>query len=143
MTPDAVVAAGEAARLLARDADTGRLLATRVSLAVTRATRRRGLLGRDGLDRGEALWIAPSRGVHTCGMRFAIDVVALDREGRVVDCVQTMRPWRIRLPRRGTVGVLELPAGSVALAGTRAGHRVSFEAVRDAARPAEGGRQPV
>ena len=28
------------------------------------------------------LWIVPSRGVHTCGMRFAIDVVALDDRRR-------------------------------------------------------------
>ena len=36
---------------------------------------------------GEALWIVPSRGVHTWGMRFAIDVVALDERGVVIDQV--------------------------------------------------------
>ena len=67
--------------------ETGRLLANRVALAVTRSARRKGLLGKDSLGRGEALWIAPCRGVHTCGMRFAIDVVALDGDGRVIDRV--------------------------------------------------------
>lgn len=113
--------------IVARDADTGRLLADRVALALTRAERRTGLLGRDGLAAGEALWIAPCRGVHTVGMRFAIDVAALDDEGRVIDCVEEMAPWRLRLPRRGTAGVLELAAGTLAAAGTRIGNVVTFE----------------
>jgi uncharacterized membrane protein (UPF0127 family) len=129
MTPLMLTAmAGAAPRVVVRDADTGRVLARRVALAVTRAARRKGLLGRDRMEQGEALWIAPSRGVHTCGMRFAIDVLALDSEGTVVDCVEAMRPWRLRLPRRGTSGVLELPAGTLAATGTRVGHRVRFEA---------------
>jgi uncharacterized membrane protein (UPF0127 family) len=129
MTPLMLTAIADTApRVVVRDAETGRVLARRVALAVTRATRRKGLLGRSSLEQGEALWIAPSRGVHTCGMRFAIDVVALDAEGTVVDCVEAMRPWRLRLPRRGTTGVLELPAGTLAATGTRVGHRVHFEA---------------
>jgi uncharacterized protein len=130
MTPLTLTLMADAApRVVVRDADTGHLLARQLTLAVTRATRRQGLLGRDRMEQGEALWIAPSRGVHTFGMRFAIDVVALDSEGTVVDCVESMPPWRVRLPRRGTKGVLELPAGTVAATGTRVGHRVSFEAV--------------
>ena len=53
-----------------------------------------------------------------CG--FAIDVVALDERGVVIDCVSNLKPWRIRLPRRGTAGVLELPAGTLAASGTDA-----------------------
>jgi uncharacterized membrane protein (UPF0127 family) len=130
VTPKALVthdAGRTASRLVARDDYTGRLLASRVGLAVTRATRRKGLLGRDGLARGEGLWIAPCRGVHTCGMRFAIDVIALDGSGRVIDQVDAMAPWRLRLPRWGTAGVLELPAGTLAAAGTQVGHTISFE----------------
>jgi hypothetical protein len=60
-------------------------------------------------------------------MRFAIDVIALDREGRVIDQVDAMPPWRLRLPRWGVAGVLELPAGTLAAAGTQIGHTISFE----------------
>jgi uncharacterized protein len=130
VTPKALVAYGTGrfdSRLVARDRNTGRLLASRVSLAVTRALRRKGLLGRESLGRGEALWISPCRGVHTCGMRFAIDVIALDGAGRVIDRVDAMPAWRLRLPRRGTAGVLELPAGTLAAAGTELGHTISFE----------------
>jgi uncharacterized membrane protein (UPF0127 family) len=113
--------------LIARNVDTGALVADRVGVAATRAARAVGLLTRSGLDAGEALWIVPSRGVHTWGMRFAIDVVALDEQGVVVDCVTHLKPWRMRLPRAGTAGVLELPAGTLDKSGTAIGHRIAFE----------------
>ena len=114
-------------RLVARNASLNRVLADRVDVAATRATRAVGLLSRSGLEPGEALWIVPSRGVHTWGMRFTIDVLALDEAGTVIDCVSNLRPWRVRLPRRGTAGVLELPAGTLAASGTELGHQVSLE----------------
>ena len=111
--------------LIARNLNTGAIVASNVAVADTRATRAVGLLTRDGLNPGEALWIVPSRGVHTCWMRFTIDVVALDDQGVVVDRVARLKPWRIRLPRRGTAGVLELPAGQLEATGhaDRASHR--------------------
>jgi uncharacterized membrane protein (UPF0127 family) len=113
--------------LRARNASLGTVLADRVGVAATRAARAVGLLSRSGLEPGEALWIVPSRGVHTWGMRFTIDVVALDEAGTVIDCVSNLRPWRVRLPRRGTAGVLELPAGTLAASGTSLGHRILIE----------------
>ena len=112
--------------LIARNLDTGAVVADKVEVASTRATRAVGLLSRSGLDPGEGLWIVPSRGVHTWGMRFTIDVVALDDRGVVIDQVSRLRPWRIRLPRRGTAGVLELPSGTLAASGTALGHRIEF-----------------
>jgi uncharacterized protein len=114
--------------LIARNLDTGAIVASHVAVADTRATRAVGLLTRDGLNPGEALWIVPSRGVHTCWMRFTIDVVALDDKGVVVDRVSRLKPWRIRLPRRGTAGVLELPEGQLEATGTQIGHRIELAA---------------
>jgi uncharacterized protein len=119
---------------------TGAVVADRISVAATRSARAVGLLNRDGLEPGEGLWIVPSRGVHTCWMRFAIDVLALDEDGVVIDRVDRLKPWRVRLPRRGTAGVLELAAGALALSGTELGHRLEFETTTSraprAARPA-------
>ena len=114
-------------RLLARNVNLNSVIADKVDVAATRASRRTGLLKHERLEPGEALWIVPSRGVHTFGMKFTIDVIALDERGVVIDCVPDMKPWRIRLPRRGTAGVLELAAGRVAASGTRIGHRILFE----------------
>ena len=107
--------------LIARNVDTGTVVADRVAVATTHAERAVGLLSRTGLEPGEALWIVPSRGVHTWGMRFAIDIVALDEAGIVIDQVSALKPWRIRLPRRGTAGVLELPSGTLNASGTAIG----------------------
>ncbi len=114
-------------RLVARNASVNKVLADHVGVAATRAARAVGLLSRTGLEPGEALWIVPSRGVHTWGMRFTIDVLALDEAGTVIDCVSKLKPWRVRLPRKGTAGVLELPAGTLAASGTLVGHQVSLE----------------
>ena len=113
--------------MLARNADSGQVLATAVTSARGRVDRAIGLLAHRSLEREAGLWISPSRGVHTWGMRFAIDIVALDGDGTVVDLVPRLQPWRLRLPRPGTAGVLELPAGSLERTGTRLGHTVIFE----------------
>jgi uncharacterized protein len=112
--------------LIATVLDTGAVLASNVVVAATRATRAVGLMSRENLEPGEALWIVPSRGVHTCWMRFPIDVIALDDKGVIIDRVVNLKPWRIRLPRRGTAGVLELNAGTLDAAGAHIGHRIEF-----------------
>jgi uncharacterized membrane protein (UPF0127 family) len=101
---------------------TGAVVAQDVEIADTRATRRRGLLGRDGLAAGSALVITPCFAVHTACMRFAIDVVFVDREGFVVRVVTDLGPWRIAAAW-GAHSVIELPAGTVQ-SGVRAGDRV-------------------
>ena len=118
--------------LIARNIDTGAVVADLVAVADTRATRAVGLLNRSELEPGEGLWIVPSRGVHTLWMRFPIDLVALDERGVVIDRVENLKPWRIRLPRRGTAGVLELPIGTLTQSGTTLGHRIAFEPQGDA-----------
>ena len=114
-------------RLVARNLDTGALVADRVTVATRKVERAIGLLKHSNLSPGEGLLITPCRGVHTCGMRFTIDLVALDAAGVVVDAVKALAPWRIRLPRRGAVSVLELPAGSLARSSTERGHRIELQ----------------
>lgn len=121
------VTTSDGACVSALNTTTNRPLAGRVAVAATRASRAVGLLRHRELPHGEGLWIVPSRGVHTCWMRFAIDVVALDRRGQVIDLVENLKPWRMRLPRAGCIGVLELPVGSIAESGTRLGDSILFE----------------
>jgi uncharacterized protein len=113
---------------IARDTHTGVVVADRVSVATTRAERRVGLLKHDHLEAGEGLLITPCNGVHTCFMRFSIDILALDKDGVVVDAVSTLKPWRMRLPRRGSFSVLELAAGTVLRTQTQIGHRIQIAA---------------
>jgi uncharacterized membrane protein (UPF0127 family) len=91
-------------------------------VASTRAARRRGLLGRDGID--GVLVLAPARSVHTLGMRFALDVAFLDTHGVVVDTCRMVRN-RVGLPRWRARSVVEAEAGAFARWNLRAGDVVS------------------
>jgi uncharacterized membrane protein (UPF0127 family) len=60
-------------------------------------------------------------------MRFPIDVVFLDRAGRVVRAVPDLRPWVLAVAARGAKEVVELRAGTIAESGTQAGDDLVFE----------------
>jgi uncharacterized protein len=62
----------------------------------------------------EGLWLDPCGGIHTWGMRYAIDVLFLDREMRVLRVARNVRPWRMVFAPRGTRSVVELPASTAA-----------------------------
>ncbi len=84
---------------------------------------------------GEGLLIPRTSSVHTHFMRFPIDVVFLDGEGRVAKIVRGLRPWRFA-GARGTRDVLELPAGHSDRLGLREGAvLVSAPAAYPAGRP--------
>lgn len=91
---------------------TDEALADRIELAVTRRDRRKGLLGRDEFETSSALIIAPCFSIHTMFMRFDIDAVFVDDDGRAVKVVQEMAPWRIAV-QPFAHAVIELPAGSL------------------------------
>jgi uncharacterized membrane protein (UPF0127 family) len=93
----------------------------------------RGLLGRRGLPAGEGLLLTPAPGIHTAFMRFPIDALFLDRNLRVLDIVERLRPWRVASERRAR-SVLELPAGECARRGVHVGDRLELRDRRAAAR---------
>lgn len=91
---------------------TDEALADRVEVAVTRKDRRKGLLGRDGIAVSEALVLAPCLAIHTMFMRFDIDAVFVDDDGRAVKVVENLAPWRIAV-QPFAHAVVELPGGSL------------------------------
>jgi uncharacterized protein len=103
-------------------------LATDVTVADTHLSRLRGLIGlsADDFRNGSALWIRPCHGVHTLAMRFAIDVVYLDRAGQVVHVENNLQPWRFSPIRMEAASVLELPCHTVARTGTALGDRIQI-----------------
>jgi uncharacterized membrane protein (UPF0127 family) len=105
----------------------GTVACDRCVVADTTPARMRGLLGRDGLEPGEGMLIRPANSVHMFFMRFAIDVVFLDRELAVRKIVEKLRPWRMA-GCRGARAALELPAGTAGRTGITVGERLSLEA---------------
>ncbi len=97
--------------------DDKRVLAS-TEVADARSARRRGLLGRDGLE--GAIALRPCRWVHTIGMRFAIDIAYVDAAGCVVKTMH-MSPRRIGVPVWRADYVIEAEAGAFARWGLRVG----------------------
>jgi uncharacterized membrane protein (UPF0127 family) len=91
----------------------GTEVATRVTLARSMWSRFMGLMGRADLPEGEGLAITPCSQIHMFFMRFPIDVVYVDREGRVVFIHHSIRPWRVGRWVRGARTAVELPAGTL------------------------------
>lgn len=98
----------------------GEVLAS-LEVADTRQARRRGLLGRDGID--GALLIVPARAVHTFGMRFPIDVAWCDRDLTVLRTA-TLRPHRLTRVSLRAHCVIEAEAGSFERWDLRPGDRL-------------------
>jgi len=101
-------------------------LATAAEVADTSAKRRVGLLKKEELFPGEGLWITPCESVHTFFMKFAIDLVYLDRKKRVRKVRHAVPPWRIS-GCLAAHSVLELPAGAIAASRTQPGDQLVFE----------------
>ncbi|TAN39046.1 MAG: DUF192 domain-containing protein [Verrucomicrobia bacterium] len=71
-----------------------------------------GLLGHARLPSDAGLWLVPCSAVHTCGMRFALDLLFLDHDGRVVRLSRNVPPWRFFVGGGArAVSVIELAAG--------------------------------
>lgn len=99
----------------------GQSLAARVEWAGTSDTRRRGLLGRDHIDRDEGAYIVPTQWIHMFGMQFPIDVAFLDSKGRVLHVCHALQPNRLSPIVWRAEGALELAAGTLESTRTEVG----------------------
>lgn len=102
------------------------ILGNHVSVAETSVRRMIGLLGRERLETGTGLLIVPSQAVHTVAMHFAIDVIFLDRNWRVVSLRRAMPPFRMTGLHWNARCVLELPAGVIAETSTAVGDQLEI-----------------
>lgn len=93
--------------------DTGAVIAHSVGEAHGRVDRALGLMLRRPLAPGEGIWLTPCNGVHTFFMRFAIDVIVLNRDLRTVQVARSVPPWRILIGPRGGHSTVELAAGTL------------------------------
>jgi hypothetical protein len=113
--------------VLVRNETRNSVLAESADIADSSAARRRGLLGRDNLSKGQGLWIVPCEAVHTWGMRFPIDLVYLDRKEKVRKIRRALGPWRLSICLLAH-SALELPAGMADESGTQVGDQLKISA---------------
>jgi uncharacterized membrane protein (UPF0127 family) len=110
-------------KIVVRNQTRNTVLADAAEVADTSEKRRTGLLKHDRLDPGQGLWIVPCESVHSFFMKFAIDLVYLDRNKKVRKVRHRMAPWRVSACLSAH-SILELPAGAVAASGTQAGDQL-------------------
>lgn len=103
-------------------------LARRLRVADSVLGRLVGLLGKRRLEPDSGLWIFPSRGIHTLGMLFAIDVVFLDRDLKVVALRERVPPFSMTGLYLNAESVLELPAQTISRSGTQMGDQLAISA---------------
>lgn len=113
-------------KIAVRNLTRNTVLAESAEVADTSAKRRTGLLRHDHLDPGDGLWIVPCESVHSLFMKFAIDLVYLDRNKKVRKVRHRMVPWRLSACLAAH-SILELPAGMVEATGTREGDQLAIE----------------
>ena len=113
-------------RAIVRNLTKETILADRAGLATTPEARNRGLLKHTSLERGDGLWISPTQAIHMFFMKFALDVVYLDRKLKVVKTLTNLKPWRISACFSAH-SVLELPVGVIEASRTERGDQLAFE----------------
>jgi uncharacterized membrane protein (UPF0127 family) len=108
------------------------VVATRAAVADSYITRLVGLLGKTKrwAQPGNGLWIVPTRGVHTIGMMFPIDLIFLSKDKQVVHIEEYLRPFRISKVFLKAVSVLELPPDAINRSQTRVGDLLKIERLR-------------
>lgn len=88
----------------------------------------RGLMLTPALAPDAALLITRCPSIHTCFMRYPLDVAFLDDGGCIVKLVPALRPWRASLGGRRVAHVLELAVGGLARFDLRLGDQVALSA---------------
>jgi hypothetical protein len=99
-----------------------------IETAESSAQRRTGLLKHERLNDGEGLWIVPCEAVHTFFMKFAIDLIYLDRKHHVKSVVRAVRPWRFSACLSAH-SILELPTGTIDRSQTKKGDELDLAPV--------------
>lgn len=97
------------------------VLADKARIADSFFSRLTGLLNRRSLEKGEALILSPSNCIHSFFMRFTIDVVFLDKNGKVVGILPSFKPFHLSPIFFTAYLAIELPENTLKLTQTQPG----------------------
>ncbi|MBU1726881.1 MAG: DUF192 domain-containing protein [Candidatus Omnitrophica bacterium] len=84
----------------------------------------KGLLGKSGLEPGQALVLKPASSIHTFFMRFTMDAVFVDKDDSVIALYPDMPPFRLSGLHFNAKAVIELPAGVIRATSTQIGDTI-------------------
>jgi uncharacterized membrane protein (UPF0127 family) len=104
----------------------GTTLAANANKAASFLARGRGLMMAPPLPDSGGLVLDPCGSIHMFFMRYALDVLFLDKEGHVVFLYKGIKPWRVGRIVRGAKMAVELPEGAIEQSRTEVGDKVSL-----------------
>ena len=102
------------------NATTGETVLEHLEIADTFWQRFKGLQLRRFLMPNSGILISPCSSLHTCFMRFPIDVIMLDQSNAVIAIRRNVRPWRLLFCNSQTMRIIETNVSALTIAlGTR------------------------
>ena len=97
-----------------------------VMLADSFLARLAGLMFRRRLPPATGLLLIPCNSVHMCFMRFAIDVVYIDKEYTIIKVVKNLKPWLGVSMCCRAWATLEMTAGEAERCGCAEGKKLTL-----------------
>jgi uncharacterized membrane protein (UPF0127 family) len=83
-----------------------------------------GLMFKARIPDQYGLVFRPAKGIHTCFMRFPIDLIYFDKQERVTKVKPAVKPWRFDFTM--AAGVIEMNPGSADAADLKPGDQLFF-----------------
>ena len=96
----------------------------KIKIANSFLTRLAGLMLQKKLPVATGLLLAPCNSVHMCFMRFAIDVIYLDKDYKILKVVKNLRPWIGLSMCTKAYATLEMSAGEAERCGLEVGKKL-------------------
>jgi uncharacterized membrane protein (UPF0127 family) len=106
-------------------------LSLNVKAADTIFSRLKGFIGRLRLKADEGIWVVPSRGVHSVGLLFPLDLIYLDQNNHVIHLVENLPSFRIGPFKKNAESVLELPPYTIYSSHTQTGDKLVICVAQD------------
>lgn len=100
------------------------IIADEAVIANTPLKRMKGLLGEKELAQGKALVLDPCNSIHMLFMRFAIDVLFVDKNNRVVKAISSIKPFHFSPIYLKSKLAIELPADTISSTLTKEGDTI-------------------
>lgn len=95
-----------------------------VDFAKSMFSRMKGLMGKKEIKKG--LYFQPCNNIHTFFMKVPIDVLYLDKEGKIIYMDNPIVPWKIgKIVPKGSA-IIELPEGTINKYNIKIGQKVLF-----------------
>ncbi len=91
----------------------GTVIAEEVEVAEQFFKRLKGLMFRAQMPAKTAMLLSPCPQIHTCFMRFPIDVLFIDKDDTVQYILENLKPWRLSPIIYRAAKTLEMPAGTL------------------------------